>query len=111
MSASERGRMVGNRVVIFRGAGVGKLVTQESIGDSRGVAKLPRQLHFPFPPESSALLEAKVVDLGAARRRLRPAPIDGRQAIVLTLVEQLAGLVRGTTSPERAGAVRRAASH
>ena len=52
-----------------------------------------------------------VIDLQAARRRLRPPVVDGRQALVLTLVEQLSGLVRGTTNPERAGAVRRAASH
>ena len=30
---------------------------------------------------------------------------------MLTLVEQLSALVRGTTSPAHAGAVRRAASH
>jgi hypothetical protein len=90
------------------------------LSDSRDVAKFPSkppqppQLTLPFSKPAEAAepleLESKVVDLGVARRRLRPAPIEGRQAIVLTLVEQLAGLVRGTTTAERAGAVRRAAS-
>lgn len=52
-----------------------------------------------------------LLDLGAGRRRLRSPAIDGRQALVFTLVEELAALLRGTTSSVRAGAVRRAASH
>jgi hypothetical protein len=43
-------------------------------------------------------------------RRRAPLVIDGREALVLTLVEQLSALVRGTTSAVQAGAVRRAAS-
>ena len=86
-------------------------MSPEGLSDSRDVAKLPPQLTLPFPESPSPELEPKVVDLGAARRRLRPTPIEGRQAVVLTLVEQLAGLVRGTTTPARAGAIRRAASH
>jgi hypothetical protein len=89
---------------------VRKLVGHWGLSDSRDVAKLPPQLILPFPKTEPQKPESKVVDLGAARRRLRPPPIEGRQAIVLTLVEQLAGLVRGTTTAERAGAVRRAAS-
>lgn len=86
------------------------------------MTKDPDQLDFAFLPQLDAgTSSAEVVDLGMARRRLRPgvparrdlpppSPIDGRQALVLTLVEQLVGLVRGTTTPQRAGAVRRAAS-
>ena len=85
------------------------------VGDSRLVAKVPpEQLPLPFSKLLESKLDAlgdpKVVDFDAARRRLRPPPIDGRQAIVMTLVEQLAGLVRGTTTPAKAGAVRKAAS-
>lgn len=50
-----------------------------------------------------------VIDL--ASRRQAPAVIDGRQALVLAMVEQLSALVRGTTTAVQAGAVRRAASH
>ncbi len=78
----------------------------------------PEQLPLPFVKLLESKLDAvaeqsrdrKVVDFDAARRRLRPPPIDGRQAIVMTLVEQLAGLVRGTTTAAKAGEVRKAAS-
>ena len=41
----------------------------------------------------------------------RPASVvDGRRALILTLVEQLSSLLRGTTTATQAGAVRRAAS-
>ena len=50
-----------------------------------------------------------VVDLASVRRR-GPIAIDGRQAIVLALVEQLSALLRGTTSSLQAAAVRQAAS-
>jgi hypothetical protein len=50
-----------------------------------------------------------VVDLATVRHR-PPSVIDGRRALILTLVEQLSSLLRGTTSASQAGAVRRAAS-
>ncbi len=82
----------------------------ERVSDCRDVAKLPPQLPLPFAKSEPLELESKIVDIGVARRRLRPQAIEGRQALVMTLVEQLAGLVRGTTTAERAGAVRKAAS-
>ncbi len=57
------------------------------------------------PPERPS----NVVDIATVRRR-PPSIIDGRRALILTLVEQLSALLRGTTSPTQAGAVRRAAS-
>jgi hypothetical protein len=50
-----------------------------------------------------------VVDLATVRRR-PPSVIDGRRALILTLVEQLSSLLRGTTTATQAAAVRRAAS-
>ncbi|MHB1845752.1 MAG: hypothetical protein ACYCWW_13075 [Deltaproteobacteria bacterium] len=52
---------------------------------------------------------AQVIDLARARARLRPT-IQTRQDIVGALVGQLAALARGTTTAERAGEVRRAAT-
>ncbi|MHB8417529.1 MAG: hypothetical protein ACYDCL_05610 [Myxococcales bacterium] len=50
-----------------------------------------------------------MIDLGTARRLLRPE-IHSRHDVVGALVGQLAALVRGTTTPDRASEVRRAAT-
>jgi hypothetical protein len=81
--------------------------------------KHPEQLQLPFGgqirkdrpvarPETSAQ-PTNVVDLAQARRWLRPE-IRSRQDVVGALVGQLAALVRGTTTADRAGEVRKAAS-
>ena len=81
--------------------------------------KRPEQLQLPFGGESQKKRPAaqpdltsvatNVVDLAQARRWLRPE-IRSRQDVVGALVGQLAALVRGTTTPDRAGEVRKAAS-
>ncbi len=81
--------------------------------------KHPEQLQLPFGGESpksratgprkAPAPPANVVDLAEARRWLRPE-IRSRQDVVGALVGQLAALVRGTTTADRAGEVRKAAS-
>ena len=67
----------------------------------------------PTPPRPNSAADAQgkgaVIDLARARRRVRPR-IQSRQDLTLALVGQLASLVRGTTSADRAGEVRKAAS-
>jgi hypothetical protein len=80
--------------------------------------KHPEQLQLPFGGQTQRndSTEARepapatnVIDLAKARRWLRPE-IRSRQDVVGALVGQLAALVRGTTTPDRAGEVRKAAS-
>src|SRR5271155_4524893 len=81
--------------------------------------KQPEQLQLPFGGQSQknrpaaeeqpAASATNVIDLARARRWLRPE-IRSRQDVVGALVGQLAALVRGTTTPDRASEVRKAAS-
>ena len=77
--------------------------------------KHPEQLQLPFggksPKSAPKPLRppTNVIDLAEARRWLRPE-IRLRQDVVGALVGQLAALVRGTTTADRAGEVRKAAS-
>jgi hypothetical protein len=59
--------------------------------------------------EPSSERPGNVVDIATVRRR-PPSIVEGRRALVLTLVEQLSALLRGTTTATQAAAVRRAAS-
>ncbi len=74
-----------------------------------------KQLELPFENRrqkaraAPARAAAPVIDLAQARRLLRPE-IHSRQDVVGALVGQLAALVRGTTTPDRASEVRRAAT-
>jgi hypothetical protein len=75
-----------------------------------------KQLELPFGANQTrkqqagpARAPAPVIDLSQARRLLRPE-IHSRQDVVGALVGQLAALVRGTTTPDRASEVRRAAT-
>ena len=52
---------------------------------------------------------SNVIDIATVRRQ-PPSIVDGRRALILTLVEQLSALLRGTTTATQAGTVRRAAS-
>jgi len=81
--------------------------------------KQPEQLQLPFegqgrkarpvPAPKLSGAPSNVVDLAQARRWLRPE-IRSREDVVGALVGQLSALVRGTTTADRAGEVRKAAS-
>lgn len=74
-----------------------------------------KQLELPFRAKvtqrdpAASRPAGNVIDFSQARRLLRPE-IHSRQDIVGALVGQLAALVRGTTTPDRASEVRKAAT-
>ena len=90
-----------------------------AIRHSADVSK-PRHRHSVLvesqEPESDAKVgrpvkerPSNVIDIATVRRR-PPSIVEGRRALILTLVEQLSALLRGTTTAIQAGTVRRAAS-
>ncbi len=63
----------------------------------------------PRNPARPETRQASIVDFEKARARLRPR-IESRRDVVGALVGQLAALVRGTTTPDQASEVRKAAT-